>query len=60
MKIDMKRRLITLEIEWNPATTYNPERWDWYTLVDADGTDISVKLVEASPNEDFQREFDNE
>ena len=56
----MKRRLITLEIEWNPATTYNPERWDWYTLVDADGTDINVKLVEASPNEDFQREFDNE
>lgn len=66
MKIDMKKSLITFEIEWNPATTCNPERWDWHTLVQAIcyeyrvhyGTDISVKLVEASVEKDFQEDND--
>lgn len=59
MKIDMKKRLITLEISWNPATTSNPEDWDWGTLLDV-GSDTGVQLIGASPEEDFQEEFDDE
>lgn len=59
MKVDMKSRLITLEISWNPATTDNPEDWDWKTLLDV-GSDTGVQLIGASPEEDFQEEFDDE
>lgn len=43
-----KRYIITLEITIDTETEGNPNKWDWYTLLDTQAPDPNINVIDIS------------